>query len=106
MYRNRSVDKSGQNLIPSKVGMSFESDEKAHEMYNTYAGQIGFSVRNSKTKHRLDGSLCQKHLVCISQGYKKNESSQKDITRMGCYAHVQLSEPYYSYRLQCSFVLN
>ena len=71
MYRNRSVDKSGQILIPSKVGMSFESDEKAHEMYNTYAGQIGFSVRNSKTKHRLDGSLCQKHLVCISQGYKK-----------------------------------
>lgn len=60
------VDKSGQNLITPKVGMTFESEEKAYEMYNTYAGQVGFSVRKSKTKHCLDGSLCQKHLVCSS----------------------------------------
>ena len=47
-----------------------------------------------------------RNIVCSSQGYRENDSSQKDITRMGCYARVQLSEPYYSYRLQCSFVLN
>ena len=58
-------------MIAPQVGMSFESEKKVYEMYNTYAGQVGFNVRRSKTKHRLDGSLCQKHLVCISQGYKK-----------------------------------
>ena len=71
MYRNRSVDKSGQNLIPSKVGMSFESEKKVYEMYNTYAGQVGFSVRKSRTKHCLDGSLSSKHFVCSSEGHRK-----------------------------------
>lgn len=43
------VDKFGQNLVTPKVGMTFESEEKAYEMYNTYSGQVGFSVRRSKT---------------------------------------------------------
>jgi hypothetical protein len=34
----------------SKVGMYFELEEKAYEMYNTYASKIGFSVRKSYTK--------------------------------------------------------
>ncbi|KAG2558237.1 hypothetical protein PVAP13_2KG291600 [Panicum virgatum] len=73
------------------VGMTFESEEKAYEMYNTYARQVGFSIRKSKTKRRQDGSLYQKHLVCSSEGHRENESSQKDITRRGCDAHVQFS---------------
>ena len=51
------VHKSGQHLIAAHVGMSFQSEKKAFDMYNTYAGQVGFSVRKSRTKHRLDGSL-------------------------------------------------
>ncbi|RLM73927.1 hypothetical protein C2845_PM15G06600 [Panicum miliaceum] len=86
-----TVDKYGQNLIPPKVGMSFESEEKAYEMYNTYAGQVGFNVRKSKTKHHLDGSLYQRHLVCSNQEHRRVESSQKDITRTGCDARVQFS---------------
>ncbi|KAG2584952.1 hypothetical protein PVAP13_6KG365330 [Panicum virgatum] len=85
------VDKSGQNLMTPEVGMSFESEEKAYEMYNTYAGKVGFSVRKSRTKRRLDGSLCTKYIVCSCQGHRENESSQKDITRTGCDARVQFS---------------
>ena len=33
------------------VGMTFESEEKAYEMYNTYAGRVEFSIRRSKTKY-------------------------------------------------------
>jgi len=85
------VHKSGQNLIAPQVGMSFEYKKKAFQMYNTYAGQVGFSVRKSRTKHRLDGSLSSKHFVCSSEGHRKNKSSQKDILRMGCDARVQFS---------------
>jgi len=85
------VNKARQNLIIPEVGMTFQSEEKAYEMYNTYAGKIGFSVRKSRTKHRKDGSLSQKYMVCSSQGQRENESSQKDITRTGCDARVQFS---------------
>ena len=85
------VDKSGKKLIAPQVGMSFQSKKKAFEMYNTYAGQVGFSVRKSRTKHRLDGSLSSKHFVCGSEGHRKNKSSQKDISRTDCDARVQFS---------------
>jgi hypothetical protein len=91
LYVQEVVCKVRQNLITPKVGMTFESEEKAYEMYNTYAGKVGFSIRKSKTKHRRDGSLCQKHIVCSNQGHRENESSQKDITRTGCDARVQFS---------------
>jgi hypothetical protein len=85
------VDKSGKHLITPKVGITFESEEEAYEMYNSYAGKVGFSIRKSKSKHRRDGSLCTKFIVCSNQGHRKNEESQKDITRMGCDARVQFS---------------
>jgi hypothetical protein len=34
----------------SKVGMYLQLEEKAYEMYNTYVGKIGFSVRKRYTK--------------------------------------------------------
>jgi len=45
------LDKFRQNFITPEDGMSFESEEKAYEMYNTYAGRVEFSVRRSKTKY-------------------------------------------------------
>src|SRR6185312_2445380 len=32
-----------------------------------------------------------RNIVCSSQGYRENDSSQKDITRTGCDARVQFS---------------
>jgi hypothetical protein len=81
------VDKVG---ITPEVGMTFESEEKAFEMYNTYAGKVGFSVRKSNTKRRVNGSISQKYIVCSSQGHGQTESS-KDTTRTGCDVRVQFS---------------
>jgi zinc finger SWIM domain-containing protein 3 len=70
--------------------MAFESKEKAYEMYNTYAGKVGFSVRKSSTKCRVDGSISQKYIICSNQEYHETKSS-KDITRIGCDARIQFS---------------
>jgi hypothetical protein len=37
-YVQEVVRKDGQNLITPTVGQTFESEEQAYEMYNTYAG--------------------------------------------------------------------
>ncbi|KAJ1263534.1 hypothetical protein BS78_09G192900 [Paspalum vaginatum] len=34
-------------LIVSEIGMSFESDKQAYDMYNHYASKVGFSIRRS-----------------------------------------------------------
>ena len=83
------VDKIGQALIIPEVGMAFDSEEKAYEMYNTY--KIGFSIKKSHTKLREDKTISQKYIVCSGEGYRKNKSSQKDIIRIGCNARVQFS---------------
>jgi len=85
------ANKARKNLIIPEVGMTFQSEDEAYNMYNTYAGKVGFSVRKSKTKRRKDDSLSQKYMVCSSQGQRENESSQKDNTRTGCNARVQFS---------------
>ena len=85
------VDKIGQALIIPEVGMAFDSEEKAYEMYNTYAGKVRFSIRKNHTKLREDKTISQKYIVCSNQGYRKNKSSQKYITRTGCNARVQFS---------------
>jgi len=85
------VHEIGQDLIVPEVGMAFHSEEKACEMYNAYAGKIGFSIRKSHSKLREDKTIYQKYIVCSSEGYRRNKSSQKDITRTGCEARVQFS---------------
>jgi len=85
------VDKVSQNLIIPLVGMTFDSEDKAYEMYNTYAGKSRFSIRKSHSKLREDKTIYQKYIVCSNEGYRKNKSSQKDITRTSCEARVQFS---------------
>lgn len=84
------VNKDGQTLIVPEVGMTFNSENDAYDMYNTYAGKVGFSIRKNQTKRRHDGSIYQKYIVCSNQGHRETESS-KDTTRTGCNAHVQFS---------------
>ena len=89
-FVQQMVDKAGQTLIVPEVGMAFKSEDQAYEMYNTYAGKVGFSVRKSHTKRRVDGSISQKYIVCSNQGYRESESSQ-DAKRTGCNARIQFS---------------
>jgi hypothetical protein len=50
------VDKLGPTLIVPQVEMTFDSEDKAYEMYNTYVGKVGFNIRKSHTKHRADNT--------------------------------------------------
>nr|XP_034599340.1 protein FAR1-RELATED SEQUENCE 5-like [Setaria viridis]XP_034599341.1 protein FAR1-RELATED SEQUENCE 5-like [Setaria viridis] len=88
--QDKMADKVVQPMIVPKVGMAFESEDKAYEMYNTYAGKIGFSIRKSHTKRRGDGTLRQKYLVCSNEGHRETESS-RHTTRTDCDARVQFS---------------
>jgi hypothetical protein len=65
------TDKDGQTVVVSEVGMMFESEKDTYEMYNTYAGQIEFSIRKSNTKRRVDKSKYLKLIVCSSQRVEK-----------------------------------
>jgi hypothetical protein len=38
-------DENGQTIIQPEVGMCFESEVDAYNMYNTFARKSGFSVR-------------------------------------------------------------
>jgi hypothetical protein len=82
------ADKIKQTSIVPEVGMAFESEGNAYEMYNTYSGITGFSIRKSTTKHRPDGTLYQKFLVCSSEGFG---NASKSTTRTGCGARVQFT---------------
>jgi len=56
-------------VIVPKVGMTFASETDAYEMYNTYAGTVGFSIRKSDIKCRGDKTIYSRVLVCSSQGH-------------------------------------
>ena len=78
------VDKVGQSLIVPQVGMTFESEDKAVDMYNTYAGIIGFSLRKSHSKLRGDKTISNKYIVCSNEGHRENETSSKDGLQCSC----------------------
>ncbi|XP_044436590.1 protein FAR1-RELATED SEQUENCE 5-like [Triticum aestivum] len=84
------VNKDGQTLIVPEVGKTYDSEEAAYDMYNTYAGKVGFSIRKNQTKRRHDGSIYQKYIVCSNEGHRETASS-KDTTRTGCHARIQFS---------------
>jgi hypothetical protein len=55
-------------VVVPKVGMTFQSQKDAYEMYNTYTGNIGFNIRKSDIKRRVDKSIYSKVIVCSKQG--------------------------------------
>lgn len=93
------------NVIP-KVGQEFQSLEDAHEFYNNYARQAGFSTRVSNNKRNKEtGEDVWKMFVCSKEG-KTDESWQsrrKDTveqsrernrghTRCGCKAKMTVKK--------------
>jgi zinc finger SWIM domain-containing protein 3 len=77
-------------VIVPKVGMSFASKNDAYEMYNTYAGMIGFSITKSMIKCRADKTIYSRVIVCSSQGYAETGSSHA-TTRTGCKALIKFN---------------
>jgi hypothetical protein len=84
------VDDAGPSVIVPIVGMCFDSEKNAYDMYNTYAGQVGSSIRKHDTKRRADKTVYSKQIVCSKQGYGETDSSQA-TTRTGCNARIQFS---------------
>ena len=80
------VDKDGPTETIPKVGMSFDLEKNAYDMYNTYAGKVGFSIRKSYTRRRADKTIYLKQIVCSNQGYGENST-----TRTDCKLCVQLA---------------
>jgi zinc finger SWIM domain-containing protein 3 len=84
------ADKIHETVVTPQVGMAFQSENDAYDMYNTYIGKVGFSIRKSTTKYKSNKSLFKKYIVCSSQGYRQTESS-KDIIRSYCTACIQFN---------------
>jgi hypothetical protein len=83
------VDDAEPTVIVPQIGMPFDSEKNAYDMYNTYAGQVGFSIRHD-TKRRSDKTVYSKQIVCCKQGYRGSDSSHA-TTRIGCNAGIQFS---------------
>jgi zinc finger SWIM domain-containing protein 3 len=56
-------DSARLGVIVPEVGMCFDSEKSAYEMYNSYAGKVGFSIRKSDTKRRAEKTVYSKQIV-------------------------------------------
>ncbi|XP_026410626.1 protein FAR1-RELATED SEQUENCE 5-like [Papaver somniferum] len=63
----------GANEEVPKIGMEFDSEERAYEYYNRYARGVGFGIRRDSTTHRKDKTISRRALVFSNQGnYRKH----------------------------------
>jgi hypothetical protein len=67
-------------LITPKVGMTFQCEDSAYNMYNVYAHKVGCTIRKSMTRYRSDKSLFEKYIVYSSKDIDKlsHQRTQQD----------------------------
>nr|CAD1838042.1 unnamed protein product [Ananas comosus var. bracteatus] len=65
-----------EKLVPT-IDMEFESEEKAYEYYNRYAGHVGFSVRKAHQINPPKISLDQEPLCAQEKVFVKTKREQK-----------------------------
>ncbi|XP_043714502.1 protein FAR1-RELATED SEQUENCE 11-like [Telopea speciosissima] len=56
---NMSIMSTNVNDLEPTISMVFSTDDEAYQRYNSYAKEMGFSVR----KYRVDRSKLEKHVV-------------------------------------------
>jgi hypothetical protein len=83
-YLQQVPDKIGQSLIVPEVGLAFESEDDAYEMYNMYAVKNGFSIRRSSTKRReflveMD-KICKKRISCREKRSREGKFDNPSCT--------------------------
>lgn len=78
-----------------KIGMEFESDERAYKFYNKYAGLVGFSVRKDwVNRSKVHGQVVSRKFTCSKEGYRRKDKRDGSVkkhrreTRTGCLAHM------------------
>ncbi|PKU74683.1 protein FAR1-RELATED SEQUENCE 5 isoform X1 [Dendrobium catenatum] len=82
-------------MVP-EIDMEFESEDKAYEFYNKYAGFIGFSVRKSSSDKSSENITRSRTFVCSREGFRKDKKGAKEVkrprpeTRIGCPARMTI----------------
>lgn len=94
-----SISISDIDAVEPRVGMIFESEETAYDLYDDFARTAGFNVRKSKVQRRSDGAVVKRYFVCSKEGCKerhprtglgKTTVKERDNTRTDCMAHLVL----------------
>ncbi|XP_038707299.1 protein FAR1-RELATED SEQUENCE 5-like [Tripterygium wilfordii] len=73
-----------------QIGQEFESLDEAHNFYNEYAREAGFSTRLWSTKKNNSGEIIRREMVCYKQSSRKKvelnnvRTRKRGITREGC----------------------
>ncbi|KAG2710515.1 hypothetical protein I3760_04G031000 [Carya illinoinensis] len=96
----------GMDGVP-KLGMGFDSEDHAYKFYNTYAGQIGFSVRKDYVnRSKIDGAVASRRFTCFREGFRQKDKRDSNVkrprkeTRIGCFAQLVISrQPDGKYRV-------
>jgi long-subunit fatty acid transport protein len=70
-------------VVVPEVGMTFQSEKDAFQMFITYTDNFGFSIRKSDIKWHAYKSISSKVIVCNKQG--------SDSTRTNYGARLQFS---------------
>ncbi|KAF7807759.1 protein FAR1-RELATED SEQUENCE 5-like [Senna tora] len=72
-------DNSDMDWKP-KIGMKFETIDKAWEFWNAYGGKIGFGVRRLFTnKSKKDGSITTCRFVCCKEGVRRANKGVRNV---------------------------
>ncbi|KAL6576811.1 hypothetical protein OROMI_011087 [Orobanche minor] len=78
-----------------KMGMTFESDRDAYDYYNSYARDVGFSIRKHQVYIRKsDKKLMWREIVCSCEGEREKHSDgtpkkARPQTRFNCKAQMR-----------------
>ncbi|KAF3962827.1 hypothetical protein CMV_012711 [Castanea mollissima] len=76
------------------IGIKFDCDESAYEIYKEYAHRIGFSVRKHYVKRGNAGQIIRRTFSCSKEGERavdkrrENASYRHPISRTGCLAQM------------------
>ncbi|KAJ3670045.1 hypothetical protein LUZ60_010369 [Juncus effusus] len=79
-----------------KLGMVFQSEEKAHEFYSKYAAKTGFTIRKGWWDRANRSVTKSRSFVCSKEGYRprsvgsSNPKRPPPETRTNCGAHMTI----------------
>ncbi|XP_078167981.1 protein FAR1-RELATED SEQUENCE 5-like isoform X2 [Carex rostrata] len=92
-----SQDQLSEHLMPM-VGMEFATVDEAYCFYNTYALEVGFSVRKNLDRKNKANITTMKCFTCSREGKPRERSPTKyppkfqpRELRIGCNAHMKIN---------------
>ncbi|KAL4321034.1 hypothetical protein AHAS_Ahas14G0070100 [Arachis hypogaea] len=86
-------ESQGKGYPPPVVGMEFDTYDDAYNYYNSYAKEIGFSIRVKSSWTRRNSKEKRGAVLCCNcEGFKtlKEANSHRKETRTGCLAMIRL----------------